>query len=703
MASMERKIKQAFENAAPNVLDSVLAECETKVTDIVPMTVKKPRFVVLRYIATAAMLVLFVGIGALAGSLVGHLGHSDPKPTETQPIVYYPPDSEVLRSYCQLTGKDYEAVINRVSIRYYWQTNDVFAFFIDDLEAYENTVSSFILEEMEFLLPTTQPLYFYSNHICASFETPSQLFRILTAEELEVFYDYHASQQETLYDRNNWPEKATLNCPAHLTSQKRAEIEAAMGWNYYSTDAFWYQNDFRSGLRYYGSFNGYDIMFYDGGERFFNETIQVVADFAFGSNSTFSLLVHKDGQITNLDETYDSGIISKEAIAVAWEYHNLCTNSDMISTCRPAAIRSRHEDAVENAWSKIRNEPFGTWYSENNPDGDWRYYDGDILFYCGGEQEEIFTSVKIGEYFFSHPTTFQLYTINFATQELFELSEYYSAHQNDSEIAAAAKQHLQTQNSLYGADWLANVVHNFENTVLREPTCSDPGAGINVCKDCGYSIACEYECKPHTYYCRALVFASCQQVGSKEYYCKDCDDSYIVETPKTDHYWENSHSCTILAHCRYCDALHDPMHAAVQYGTASSPTDDRAGIQTNYCQRCGQYFHNISGNTGDYMLYVLEYHVKNYAKSLGFEYKENFPQSADAEYEYAEFYSVIESMGGQEALLARSYELVDKLYADVLNMQPSDPSEYTLWFTIEYLVDKDNRVGAFRIYTFISA
>ena len=112
------------------------------------------------------------------------------------------------------------------------------------------------------------------------------------------------------------------------------------------------------------------------------------------------------------------------------------------------------------------------------------------------------------------------------------------------------------------------------------------------------------------------------------------------ETPKTDHHWKNPQSCNSLVKCENCDALHDPMHSAPVYGTRTmEPTADRAGLRTNYCQWCRENFHEIWGNTGDYMLYVIQFKAAQYAESLVFTYKEAFPQAPYKEYEYTEFYS----------------------------------------------------------------
>ncbi len=285
---------------------------------------------------------------------------------------------------------------------------------------------------------------------------------------------------------------------------------------------------------------------------------------------------------------------------------------------------------------------------------------------------------------------------------LIDLSENPDAIINESDLKEAYEQHTQVQNAIFGENWQAQYEHDFENTVLREPTCSDPGEGLNVCKDCGYTVSCDYPLKEHLYEHRAQEFATCQNTGINKVTCRVCGDSYLEETPKTDHRWDNKHTCNSLVKCEYCDALHDPMHEAPVYGTSMEPTADRAGLQKNYCQWCRENFYEIWGNTGDYMLYVIQFKAAQYAESLGFTYEEAFPQTPYKEYEYMELYSVVESNGGQDALLQKAYELIDQLYDDACNSTAGSTAPYTIWISIMYLTDKNYNIGAFQIHAFIA-
>ena len=61
---VNKAIRQAFTHAAPNVLDSVLSECETQKGTVIVMTEKKKVHWGIKLAAAAAMLALIIGIGS---------------------------------------------------------------------------------------------------------------------------------------------------------------------------------------------------------------------------------------------------------------------------------------------------------------------------------------------------------------------------------------------------------------------------------------------------------------------------------------------------------------------------------------------------------------------------------------------------------------------------------------------------------------
>ncbi len=82
MKRTEKKIRKAFENATPNVLNTVLSQgCEEKGT-VIPMTEKKKKnFKFKEFAATAAAVVLLFGVGYFAAGMIGTQGQFSQGPS----------------------------------------------------------------------------------------------------------------------------------------------------------------------------------------------------------------------------------------------------------------------------------------------------------------------------------------------------------------------------------------------------------------------------------------------------------------------------------------------------------------------------------------------------------------------------------------------------------------------------------------------
>ena len=86
MKRISRRIKECFEAATPNVLPSVLADCAKLKEDVVPISSRKNMPLVLRLIASAAILALLVGVGSLAGGLFTRPSVQSPATSDPQLI-----------------------------------------------------------------------------------------------------------------------------------------------------------------------------------------------------------------------------------------------------------------------------------------------------------------------------------------------------------------------------------------------------------------------------------------------------------------------------------------------------------------------------------------------------------------------------------------------------------------------------------------
>ena len=76
---------------------------------------------------------------------------------------------------------------------------------------------------------------------------------------------------------------------------------------------------------YYGTDNGYDILFYAGGLRMEIPDSHTVGSCTFSFATGFELYAHKDGQLTDLDAALEQGLISQQAVQEALNKHKSIT------------------------------------------------------------------------------------------------------------------------------------------------------------------------------------------------------------------------------------------------------------------------------------------------------------------------------------------------------------------------------------------
>ena len=79
-------------------------------------------------------------------------------------------------------------------------------------------------------------------------------------------------------------------------------------------------------IRYYGNFNGYDIVFYEYVRPLTYMDAKSVGDYIFIHGWSFAIVGHKDGVVYELEELYNNGEISDEALTEIYHYHELYIN-----------------------------------------------------------------------------------------------------------------------------------------------------------------------------------------------------------------------------------------------------------------------------------------------------------------------------------------------------------------------------------------
>ena len=164
-----------------------------------------------------------------------------------------------------------------------------------------------------------------------------------------------------------------------LTDEKKAEIENA----WYAQYKWCWQDDPDGGYcRYYGKYEGYDIVFVIPAQLDDMLTAvvgtKVIAGIKFYCGTTFSLYGYRNGKIYEVYELYKAGELSAESIAAAAEIHDTAGKTLYLS--------EQEKEAIEQAW--VVEHHGLLWDSEEKQTDAIRYYgtfDGyDIVYYIAG-------------------------------------------------------------------------------------------------------------------------------------------------------------------------------------------------------------------------------------------------------------------------------------------------------------------------------
>ncbi len=91
---------------------------------------------------------------------------------------------------------------------------------------------------------------------------------------------------------------------------------------------------------------------------------------------------------------------------------------------------------------------------------------------------------------------------------------------------------------------LEELRHYYTKTVLKAPTCSEPGKCLRTCTECDDSYEQEIPLLPHTYPApEILVQVTCETDGLVKYTCSVCTESK-EEVVKAGHVWDKPATCT---------------------------------------------------------------------------------------------------------------------------------------------------------------
>lgn len=106
-----------------------------------------------------------------------------------------------------------------------------------------------------------------------------------------------------------------------LTEERKLQIEQALAKENSPIVGDWYSEENKNGVRYYGTYNGYDILFGYGELSLTAFSAVSAAGIAFVNPQSFQLLAHKDGQLYSLQSLYELGMLTREDIEKMHDIH----------------------------------------------------------------------------------------------------------------------------------------------------------------------------------------------------------------------------------------------------------------------------------------------------------------------------------------------------------------------------------------------
>ena len=176
----------------------------------------------------------------------------------------------------------------------------------------------------------------------------------------------------------------------------------------------------KGSLDYLGSYNGYHLLLIPADAPAPGRI--EIAGYEFHYNTSFNVLAYKQGEFIYLEDAYDSGIISKKAIAQASQI-----NQDIMSEFYCECFRMVYEDLYGSV------DHFRFYGREN------RHY---IAFVQRSDAESTVTTKEIAGSEFRFPKEFFLYAVSTQYQEFIDLEEAYEKGLVSKEaIEEAAKLH----------------------------------------------------------------------------------------------------------------------------------------------------------------------------------------------------------------------------------------------------------------------
>ena len=98
-----------------------------------------------------------------------------------------------------------------------------------------------------------------------------------------------------------------------------------------------------------------------------------------------------------------------------------------------------------------------------------------------------------------------------------------------------------TNEASTGSNVVKTCEHDYTDSIVKEPTCAEPGMMESKCSKCGDTYKTEIApTGKHTYTSETTKEATCTETGENTYTCSVCGDSYTEEIPVTEHDYQRT-------------------------------------------------------------------------------------------------------------------------------------------------------------------
>ena len=152
----------------------------------------------------------------------------------------------------------------------------------------------------------------------------------LDDDAVKQIYEKHRQEYSDLYEYMESKETYLFNDQGLpiISDNLRSKINKALKeyddmMSFFNTEDTWGTAEKFERIRYYGTFEGYDIVFYDMDAQIAVTGSVKVGDYIFSYRKRFAIVGHKGGVVYDLVELYNKGEISAESVAKMYQYHLL--------------------------------------------------------------------------------------------------------------------------------------------------------------------------------------------------------------------------------------------------------------------------------------------------------------------------------------------------------------------------------------------